>query len=158
MKKYKILPTAFVATILMFTLSNFYIPNALAPTTTANPRIVYWADPQLVNGTGQSWWFFPNPNAYHIMWSPSGRMLLLVVSEMDVYGPFYMTKVVVINASSMEVIHKFSAPGAICSQTESSFAISSDETKIFFGNSSSDRNFVDIVSVDLDGSNPTVIT
>ncbi|MEM2106135.1 MAG: hypothetical protein QXV21_06715 [Candidatus Bathyarchaeia archaeon] len=158
MKKYKILSTAIVATILMFTLCNFHLPSALAPTTTANPRIVYWTDPIFVNQTGLSRWFFPNPDAYHIMWSPSGRMLLLVVSEMEVYGPFYVTKVVVINASTMEVIHKFSAPGAICDRMRSSFAISPDETKIFFGNMSYDRNFVDIVSVNLDGSNPTIIT
>ncbi|MEM2338555.1 MAG: hypothetical protein QXP06_08195, partial [Candidatus Bathyarchaeia archaeon] len=159
MKKYKTLATAFVAVILTFTLSNFYVPSALALTTTANPRMVYWTDHIFVNRTNQSsWWFYPNPNAYHIMWSPSGRMLLLVVSEMEVYGPFYVTKVVVINASTMEVIHKFSAPGAICDRMRSSFAISPDETKIFFGNMSYDRNFVDIVSVNLDGSNPTIIT
>ncbi|MEM2281499.1 MAG: hypothetical protein QXZ68_05875 [Candidatus Bathyarchaeia archaeon] len=77
---------------------------------------------------------------------------------MEVYGPSYMTKVVVINASNMKVIHKFSAPGAICDRMQSSFAISPDETKIFFGNISFDRNYVDIVSLNLDGSNPTLIT
>lgn len=83
---------------------------------------------------------------------------MLVVSEMDPHGPSPITKVVVINASSMEVIHKFSAPRAICSLMQSSFVISPDETKIFFGNGSLDRNYVDIVSVNLDGSNPTLIT
>ncbi|MEM2419894.1 MAG: thrombospondin type 3 repeat-containing protein [Candidatus Bathyarchaeia archaeon] len=158
MPKNKILSTA-IAMILastMFGLCGNSLVNA-STTVNANPRIVYWANPIFVNGTGQGQWFFPNPDAYYITWSPSGRMLLIVVYEEDIYGPFAVMKVVAINASSMKVIHKFSAPGAICDRTLSSFAVSPDETKIFFGNRSSDRSCVDIVSVNLDGSNPTVI-
>ncbi|MEM2445528.1 MAG: hypothetical protein QW734_02580 [Candidatus Bathyarchaeia archaeon] len=82
-------------------------------------------------------------------------MLLLVVNEMEVYGPSYVTKVVAINASNMEVIHKFSAPSAICDRMWSSFAISPDETRIFFANSG--RDSVEIVSANLDGSSQTII-
>ncbi|MEM2971671.1 MAG: hypothetical protein QW270_04535 [Candidatus Bathyarchaeia archaeon] len=160
MSKTKLSSTAAIAIVFVSAMLVLYgnsFVSAFAANTDVNPRIVYWAGPILVNETGQNWWFFPNPIPYHIMWSPSGRILLLAISEMEVYGPTYVTKVVVINATSMEIIHKFSVPGVICDRMESSFVISPDETKIFFGNNSIDRNCVDIVSVNLDGSNPTII-
>ncbi|MGB9676742.1 MAG: hypothetical protein ACPL0C_06105 [Candidatus Bathyarchaeales archaeon] len=130
---------------------------AYTANTDANPKIVYWLSPLIYEMNGRTFLFTRTPEPYYIMWSPSGRMLLLVTAEREVWSDFE-TKVVVINASNMELIHKFSASGSIFDRIQSSFAISSDETKIFFGNISSDRNYVEIISVNLDGTNPTLIT
>lgn len=158
MSKTKRLSTTAILIVLASTILGLYgtsLSNAAAPNATANPVVVYWTDPQFVEMDGQSWIYTSNLKPYQIMWSPSGQMLLLVVSEWESYGPTEMTKVVLVNASNMEVIHKFAAPMAVCDRVRSSFAISPDETKIFFANSGSDH--VEIVSVNLNGSNPTPV-
>jgi Tol biopolymer transport system component len=128
------------------------LSSASTPATNANPRILYWPEPQIGEYNGQ-FWFYPRfADVYGVMWFPSGQKILVINNEQS------KLKAIVINASTMQPIYNFWAIGASCGFMKNSFAISPDETKIFFGNISSDRNYLEIISVNLDGTNPTFIT
>ena len=163
MSKTRFTSIATITLIIASTMLGFYnfpLSKALAPTTDANPRLIYWP-PTSVWKTG-NWinidrgWI----NAKSMAWSPSGKYLLI-------YGEVYMMstsiqgpRVLIVDMNSGELAYNFSCQDINFWGLDRlvQFAFSPDETKIFYVKSNFTSYVPQIFSVNLDGSGSTFIT
>jgi hypothetical protein len=163
MSKTRFTSIATITLIIASTMLGFYnfpLSKALAPTTEANPRLIYWP-PTSVWKTG-NWinidrgWI----NAKSMAWSPPGKYLLI-------YGEVYMMstsiqgpRVLIVDMNSGELAYNFSCQDINFWGLDRlvQFAFSPDETKIFYVKSNFTSYVPQIFSVNLDGSGSTFIT
>jgi len=154
MSKTRLSPIAAITLIIVsiiLGLDKVPLSSAFAPAENANPRIIYWPAPKIWQ-TADGHIVFESGGIYanSLSWSSSGELLLIAASD----------RFVVINASTMSLIHEFANPMGYVSQSAfNSFVISSGYSKIFYVNTSwYTAPSSTIYSMNLDGSNPTLIT
>ncbi|MGB9960345.1 MAG: hypothetical protein ACPLKQ_07500 [Candidatus Bathyarchaeales archaeon] len=128
----------------------------------ANPRLLYWPPTYVWRrgdfiNIGNGW-----INAKSIVWSPSGRYLLVYgwVHESRPYGiSLDQMKILILDMENNRVAYNFSLDmGSIELENFMSFAFSPDETKIFYLKVPQMGGFPQIFSVNLDGTGSTFVT
>lgn len=122
----------------------------------ANPRMIYWLGPSLIDFLGETRLLHRTPVSYQLLWTPSGDSLMLISVEPDEVNVQH-TMAIIINASDLQIKHKLSVDGSWFDRMGYSFALSPDETRIFFSNFSEDKTRLNIVSTNLDGSDRSVL-
>ncbi|MBS7616290.1 hypothetical protein KEJ45_03735 [Candidatus Bathyarchaeota archaeon] len=130
--------------------------SAFAPTAEANPRIIYWPPTEVWRygdffNINRGW-----INARSIVWSPSGKYLL-IFGEIQ-HTNYGSANTLIIDMENGTPAHIFNLDAEVGYERCSQFAFSPDETKIFYVSFSYSDWLPQIFSVDLDGSNPTFIT
>ncbi|MEM4704741.1 MAG: hypothetical protein QXJ02_06715, partial [Candidatus Bathyarchaeia archaeon] len=153
MPKKRLYPITTITIIITSAILGLYkIPttNASTPSQNTNPKIIYWpplyvwqvSEGQYAISTGCL-------GTRSLSWSPSGKLLLVAASD----------RFVVVNASTRSVINEFWNPPGYGSQVFfDSFAISPDDSRIFYVNTSGAMPSSTIYSMDLNGSNQNLIT
>ncbi|MBX5321557.1 MAG: hypothetical protein QHH12_00155 [Candidatus Bathyarchaeota archaeon] len=134
--------------------------SAFAPTETANPRLIYWPPTQVGkiydHVVVTSGWL----NIRSMTWSPSGRYLLIFgdIHEGSVEpGMTQSFNTLIIDMENGTLAYKFNLDvGSVGAFIQ--FAFSSDETKIFYVNAPYTGYIPMVYSVNLDGTNSTLIT
>ncbi|MEM2953210.1 MAG: hypothetical protein QXM52_02825 [Candidatus Bathyarchaeia archaeon] len=129
----------------------------------ANPRLLYWPPTYVWRqgdfiNIGNGW-----INAKSIVWSPSGRYLLVYgqIYENRPYGiPSDQKKILILDMENNRVAYNFSLFMGWSIEWENfmPFAFSPDETKIFYLKVPDMGGFPQIFSVNLDGTGSTFVT
>ncbi|MGB9676174.1 MAG: hypothetical protein ACPL0C_03195 [Candidatus Bathyarchaeales archaeon] len=151
-----------LATIIASTILGFCsIPHssALAPTETANPKLIYWPPTHVGKIYDNIFVTSGSLDIWSMTWSPSGRYLLI-------FGRIYEGSLepgipqdfntLIIDMENGTLAYKFKLDAGL--ETFSKFAFSPDETKIFYVNNTYTGYGPMVYSVNLDGTNPTFIT
>ncbi|MBX5328705.1 MAG: hypothetical protein ACQXXE_05830 [Candidatus Bathyarchaeia archaeon] len=129
----------------LFSVSSLNLGYGASENVNANPQLVYWPPTEVWTWLDQLFIYCPRVDAHSIAWGPSGESLLI-------YGGGSLLSV---NTSSGQLINKLSNFHIDGATYFNRFAISTDESKIFFVNFSVPHSGV--FSVNLDGSGLTQI-
>ena len=160
MLKDKILLIAAIATILASTMLGFCgisLSNAILPNAGANPRIIYW--PRTEVRRYNNWVNIDHGsiNAKSIVWSPSGRYLLIHGEIMKSGGDPQSVNTLIMDVENGTLAYSLYLDlRGFTWERVVKIAFSPDETKIFYLTTVSYGEFLpQIYSVNLDGTNPT---